>query len=85
MTAPSYQDRAGFWRRAVALSVDAIAALLLTGVAYYAVLAGYESDFGFMPSSAWRWLLLAQLVPWLLYSFSEVLFCATPGKMLLGV
>jgi len=82
---PQWRDRAGFWLRAAALSVDTVVVLLLTAIAYYAVVAGYDDELGLMSGNAARWLLLAQLVPWLAYSFTEVLFSATPGKMLLGL
>lgn len=77
--------RAGFFLRAAALAIDAAVVLIFTGIAYYVALTmAEEKGWGLGPET-WRWLLPVQLVPWLLYSLSEVFFAATIGKVVLGL
>src|SRR5580765_5872812 len=74
--------RAGFFRRAGAVAIDLVAVVVILAIIFIALsasghlLAGPESD---------RQVYAIETVVVLLYSSAEILFAATPGKLLLGM
>jgi uncharacterized RDD family membrane protein YckC len=74
---PAMPSRAGFWIRTAATIIDVVAMFMIAGsVGAGIVLA--ESSYAIHEGA-----LVAIIYPaWLIYTFMEVCFAATPGKLL---
>lgn len=72
--------RVGFLMRAAAVAIDGAAALLILVFSGIIVGASQTSGRGGRDTV---WILF--LILWIFYTFTEVVFAASPGKLLLGL